>query len=124
MTADITTIYGIQVVPHYDKNGTEYGMFEGVVISCSLLDFDKIQISKMIKRDNGYFVDSWINIPYEEVIEHGKTSGQAKAEFLICKAKELAKEGEKIAICDTLVPHLKLKDVWWENFKKLNTTSN
>lgn len=113
------TIYGIRIVPYRDNNGINFGMFEGIVISCSLSDFDNIEIAKLIKTKQGYFVHSWISIPYEDVIAHSNTSGKAKAEFLISKAKEFAKENEKIAICDTLVPHLELKDIAWENLQKL-----
>lgn len=118
------TIYGIRIVPYRDDNKVNFGMFEGIVISCSLSDFDKIEISKMVNRNNGYFVDSWISIPYEDVIAHSNTSGKAKAEFLISKAKELAKENGEIAICDTLVPHLSLLDFSYENLQKILKEQN
>lgn len=114
------TIYGIRIVPHEDKKGIRYGKFEGIVISCcSVLDIDSIVISKMIIKDNGYFTDSFISIPYEELSPHNNTSGKAKAEFLVSKAKDLAKGNEEIAICDTLIPHLRLMDFSWERSQKL-----
>lgn len=117
-------IYGIRIVPYHDDNKVKFGRFEGIVISCSLSNFDKIEISKMVNRNNGYFVDSWISLPYEDVIQHSNTSGKAKAEFLISKAKEFANGNEDIAICDTLIPHLKLLDSSWKNSQQLLKEQN
>ncbi len=45
------SIYGLRIVPHCDKNGIVFGGFDGIVISCPMLDFYNVEISKMVKNE-------------------------------------------------------------------------
>ena len=73
----------------------------------------------MEKTENSsYYSESLIKIPFKDTLEH-TTSGKAKAEFLLSKAKKFAKEGEKIAICRSLVPNLEALDFCWDNLQKM-----
>ena len=110
-------IYGIRIVPIRGKSGVVFAGFEGIVISPTHKGFDFIEISKMVKRNGRYFVESSISIPFEETLKHSLSSGEYKASFLYTKAKEFAKGSEKIAICEELVPHLRLLDANWKLFK-------
>lgn len=118
MCSNTKSIYGIRIVPNCSPTGEPFGLFEGVVISCSLSSFYKIEIMRMVKQENGYFNKEWFSIPSAEVIDHSYTSGKDKAEFLLSKAKEFAREDEEIALSDSLVPHLLLLDKYWDELQK------
>lgn len=113
-------IYGMRVVPQYDKSSLLYGGFNGIVITCSV-DKHDILISKMLKtEDGGYVVDSSQTMPYEETREHSQTSGKALAEFLYLKAREFFGANHEVAICHELAGQLLLLDEAWEHFKEVS----
>lgn len=100
-------IYGMQIVPDKDKNGLAFGGFEGIVIS-RVGAFDPIEISKMINKDNGYFTETFIQVPYEELLKH-MSSAKEEATFLYSKALDLVKANEEIAISNNLAIHIRIK---------------
>ena len=110
------SIYGMRIVP---RNGKELAFdgFEGVVINSPFDGYDGIEICRMVKTPEGWYItESWTEIPSEETIE-SDTAQKAKFDFLKAKAEEFAKEGEEIAITDRLAAHLQLLDAWWDGFQ-------
>ena len=112
------TIYGLPIVPYYGKNKVHFDEFEGIIIAQDPFGGHRIEIIKMIHRNNTYTVDCAKSICIDELIEH-ETSGRSKAEFLVSKAKEFGNGTEKIAICENLVFELQMLDETWERFQKL-----
>lgn len=112
-------IYGMRIVPEYNKSGLLYGGFDGIVIS-SDTGGANLRIVKMKKNEaGGYFVDSSTPISLEKDLEYSQTSGRTKAEFLYLEARRLHGPDHKIAICDKLAGHLLLLDEAWEHFKEV-----
>ena len=111
---------GMRVVPLKDFQGVMFGQFEGIVIASNGYDYCSIEISKMVKKDGGYFVESVVRIPFKEVLEHSE-SGTSKAEFLFERAKKLRKSNEEIAITDRLAGHLMMLDASSESLQKLRS---
>ena len=114
--SDTKEIYGIRVVPEKDKNGLPFGGFEGILINCTVYGFDSIEIMKLVTKENSYFAESFMQLPFNEVCANSQKSGSEKAKFLYSKAKEFAPGDEEIAICEKLVPHLRLLDSSWVSF--------
>lgn len=112
-------IYGMRVVPQYDyKLNLPYGGFVGIVVYSSN-GYDDIHISKMLKTEDSYSVESFTTIPIEETREYSRTSGRSKWEFLYLKARHWGGPGHEIAICDKLAGHLLLLDEAWEHTKEV-----
>lgn len=118
MTPKMKRIYGMRIVPRRDENGLVYGGFEGIIIEPTVQGYDFIEISKMVVRDDGYYCDSWIAVPWEETIEHCK-SGEEKVRFLCSQAKRISDGDEEIAICDSLIPNLLLLDYAYNQIQKI-----
>ena len=112
-------IYGMRIVPRYDKNGVIYGGAEGIVIGKSYINNGNICICKMVYKEDGYFPKFTVTINFKEVLEHSSTSGEEKAKFLYSEAMQYNKENEPIFICEDLVLALKLLDVSWHRREKI-----
>ena len=108
-------IYGIRVVPKKDEEGIIFGGFVGIVINCVYNQYNAIDLLKMIQNEDGYFVESSVELDFAKVRENSQTSGEDKAKYLYSQALQLSDRNDKIAICETLVPHLKNLDSLWES---------
>lgn len=120
MTKSEENFCGMRVVPLKDFQGVMFGQFEGIVIASKGYDYCSIEISKMVKKDGGYFVESAERIPSKEVIEHSE-SGTSEAEFLFERAKKIRKSNEDIAITDRLVGHLMMLNASSKSLQSLKT---
>ena len=119
MTQQEDFIYGMRIIPRRDETGLAFGGFEGIVINSTFQGYDFIEISKNVRRDGGYYTDSFVTIPWEETLKHSTSSGKEKAEFLYSEAKKFSKGNEEIAICDNLASHIYLLDYCWNQLQEI-----
>ena len=99
-------IYGIRVVPNCTDDWECFGNFEGIVIYS---EWNGIKIGNFVNQNNDYFAKYEITVPSKEIDAHS-SSGKERAEFLLSKAKKLAKNNEEIAFSSNLVLSFKVLD--------------
>ena len=102
-------LFGMRIVPEKDKNGLVFGGFEGIVISGTGFGLRPVEISKMINKEGGYFVDSFIQISSTDSVNHS-SSAKEEVSFLYSKALDLIQANEEIAIAKNLAMHFQLRD--------------
>ena len=104
-------IHGMQVVPHRDENGVNFGGFDGVVISHpeEFSELVAVQISNLAEKTEHYSVTFWERIKFDK---SGFSSDTEIVKFLMNKANLFAErnkiKNKKIAITDNLAVELEL----------------
>lgn len=93
-------IYGIKVVPRFGENGVAYDGFQGIVIDI-LYPISQVSIYKMINKEDGYYVDNYVKIPFKDLFTYSE-SGKMGSDFLISETQNHFGEDVPIAFTSNM----------------------